>query len=84
MHGINYDFDCYEGMRIAISKSKNSGVDVKMKMGSELIEKLDQMFKFYYLEYGRLDGNTHLGAIYEDLITLLGLPNEWYLAQTRH
>lgn len=84
MHGINYDFDCYEGMRIAISKSKSSGVDVKMKMGSELLEKLDQMFKFYYLEYGRLDGNTHLGAIYEDLITLLGLPNEWYLAQTRH
>lgn len=42
--GISFDYDCYEGIRTAVTKSHKSGVDVKAKLGKELIGILDQMF----------------------------------------
>lgn len=38
-------------MKSAVAKSHRSGVDVKAKVGSELIGMLDQMFQLYYQEY---------------------------------
>lgn len=47
---------------------------MKKELGDELIGMLDQIFKFYYIEYGKDAGNYNLGGKYRYLQKLLEFP----------
>lgn len=71
---IRRDYDCYEAIRFAVAKSYGNGVDVKQKIGSELIEMVNQVFILYFHEYREDFVRRELREMYDDLQALLGFP----------
>lgn len=69
---IHRNYDCYEAIRYAVAKSYENRVDVKQKLGSELIETLSQVFQLYFHEYRDDFERRELRKMYEDLQALLG------------
>lgn len=47
---IHEHYDCYRVIRLEVEKIHSSGVDVKAKIGKDLIGRLDQMFQVMLLQ----------------------------------
>lgn len=78
-HGVLNNYNCYTAIRSAVEKSHNSGVDVKAKIGNELIGMLEQIFKLYYHEYGKDNNIEYIDENYKYLQKLLGFSYQHYL-----
>lgn len=73
-HSIYDEYDCYGAITSAVTKSHDLGVDVKAKLGNELIDTLNQVFILYFSEYRQDFHRRGLNYMYKDLHALLEFP----------
>lgn len=70
--GILDHFDCYTTLKNAVLTSYIEGVDVKTKIGNELLGMLDQVFQIYYDDYEDAFEEYEIGTCFKSLSQLLG------------